>query len=104
MFGRLKNIFAVFTLVLFFMPMVAEVLHAWHHSHEVQCTDNQIHYCTPKHHCSLCDYVPLSSGMPVTATYGFVQLFALVEQPVFYNAAVVYVPLWVPSLRGPPCA
>ncbi|MBL0052918.1 MAG: hypothetical protein IPP29_16095 [Bacteroidetes bacterium] len=82
--------------------MVAEQVHAFEHRHDTHCTNTETHYCTPEHHCTLCDYVQLTSDTPVSDFQLKADLILAAYEPNFYQSVVVTKHNFIHSLRGPP--
>jgi hypothetical protein len=101
---RLKKILSIFTLAVFLLPMVAEQIHAFEHRFENHCTNTETHYCTPKHHCTLCDFVKLTSDTSGTDNQIKADSVLTAHKINFYQAVSLEQPNFNYSLRGPPTA
>jgi hypothetical protein len=54
---KLKNIFALFTLLVFLFPLVESEVHNFSHWSDFHCTvNNATHLHKAEHHCILCDF------------------------------------------------
>lgn len=102
MFLKLKKILSIFTLAVFLIPMVAEQLHSFEHRHDKHCTNTETHYCTPEHHCTLCDFVQLTSYISVSETQLEASTIITAHKTDFYKSVVVAKHYTVYPLRGPP--
>lgn len=102
MFTRLKKILSIFVLAVLLLPMVAEQLHAFEHQEDKHCTNAETHYCTPEHHCTLCDFVQFTSLVIDYSSPLNADLILSAHQSNFYQSVVVSKHNFVYSLRGPP--
>lgn len=103
MVSALRQLASVFTLVVFLFPLIAEQVHIHGHSDDGNCTErNSIHYHKMKHHCSICDYVPLASDNPVYCSSIICNAVASSATLIFYYTIVVEKNICFFSLRAPP--
>lgn len=102
MFLKIKNILSIFTLAVFLFPMVAVQVHSFEHRHDKHCTNTETHYCTPEHHCTLCDFVQITSNTSVSETQLKAGIIITAHKTDFYKSVVVTKYNTVHPLRGPP--
>ncbi|MBK7854372.1 MAG: hypothetical protein IPJ79_05230 [Bacteroidetes bacterium] len=102
MFLKFKKILSIFTLAVFLLPMVAEQVHSFEHRHDKHCTNTETHYCTTEHHCTLCDFVKLTSYTYVSETQLKAGIIITAHKTDFYKSVVVTKYNTVHPLRGPP--
>lgn len=82
--------------------MVAEQLHAFEHRNDNHCTNTETHFCTQEHHCTLCDFVQLSSETKDSSVQIKAHLTLTAQLIVFYQVVSLEQPNFNYSLRGPP--
>src|SRR5687768_4611960 len=62
---NLKKFLSVFFLLLFLFPLVEKELHAFEHSNDIHCNENDKHFHTLEHNCSICSFTFTSSEEPI---------------------------------------
>jgi hypothetical protein len=102
MLVSLKKFLSIFTIVVFLSPFVIEQVHAFEHLEDKHCTDTETHYCTPEHHCKLCDFVQLTSDSHDSEIQIKAELVLTANDIYFYQAVSFEHPKFNYSLRGPP--
>ena len=99
---KFQKILSIFTLVVFLSPMVVEQVHSFERRDDKHCTKTETHYCTPEHHCTLCNFVKLASNTPVSENQLKADIIIAAHKTGFYQSIVVTKYNTVQPLRGPP--
>ncbi len=99
----IKNISAVFLLVLFLLPTAEQTIHAYKHSNDKHCNVvGEKHFHEKEHHCFLCDYT-ITSEMQAAKAFSATKIF---HQPfsfsLFKNDFVEIESAKPHPARGPP--
>ena len=65
MLFQLKQFISIFSIAVFLFPLVAEEVHTFEHRNDSHCTERSTtHFHEMEHHCSMCDFVHLTSDTP----------------------------------------
>ncbi|HNQ61753.1 MAG TPA: hypothetical protein PKJ62_05135 [Bacteroidia bacterium] len=98
----MKKYLSLLFLGLFLFPLISEQVHIYEHSNDERCSTKGTHYCISDHHCTLCDFVQLTSCDPKSE--GDTQLIFAYSVPFveFYQSVVLSQNSFNFSLRAPP--
>ncbi len=100
---RLKNFISTFFFLVFLFPTATEIVHSYCHSNDLHCTERlAIHFHESEHHCTICDYIPVTSNKTTFQFFtSFIPNLSL-EYFTLYRTISFEQHKYHFSLRGPP--
>lgn len=103
MLFRLRKNISFFILIVFLFPIITEAVHTHEHQNDFHCTEkNTRHLHVAEHHCSICDFLPLSSNAPIH--YNHLSFSGIFTNAIFsfYKTIALIKHSYNFSLRAPP--
>jgi hypothetical protein len=90
-------------MVVFLLPVSTEIIHTYQHSNDTHCPEHSIiHFHETEHHCSICDYVPLTADKSDLIQISFSYTAGAEIIATSYTHVVKSYYLKSPPSRGPP--
>src|SRR5262245_52939850 len=100
--GLLRKCSALFLLSLFLFPQVEKGVHDSVYPEKLNCNATEKHLHEQSHSCSLCDFAPLSTTVPLEHSFDFALTLFLTFEFSDYNPGALSTSSLFVSLRAPP--